>query len=317
MKIIYAGNRSFALSSLGPKIKNELCIFALKNSFLERYAKSQEYEFYQFSTKDSLHELLDKVKHRTLFISCGVPFKINVEKFPLIAFVNIHPSLLPNLKGRDPAIGLLLKGGDLGITIHQMTMDIDSGYILWQSNPIKVDREMNIKDIYSLSFILEKKAGEELASQLISIGIDNFINKYLSNILSSKNKNTHKGSYFNRPKNYGFYKDIYSNEELIKHIKSASLYNYGTKARIVGDSHESEIIIDSCYLIKNNINKYLRIFENKAQIQSCTNILLYVLEDRISILRNNQIILINIRNKITFQYQYDKNNIIYLKECLI
>ena len=97
-----------------------------------------------------------------------VPFKIDIEKFPFIAFVNIHPSLLPHLKGRDPAIGLLMKGGELGITIHQMTMDIDSGFFLWQSNPIKVDIEMNIKDIYSLSYILEKKAGKELAYQIKS-----------------------------------------------------------------------------------------------------------------------------------------------------
>ena len=317
MKIIYAGNRSFALSSLEIKLKNELCIFAIKNSFLEKYAKSNEYEFYKFSSEKSLYELLDKIKERTLFISCGVPFKIDIERFPLIAFINIHPSLLPDLKGRDPAIGLLIEGGDLGITIHQMTMNIDSGYILWQSKPIKIDKEMDIKDIYSLSFILEKKAGKELASQIISNGLDQFINKFLTNILFNKNKHNKKGTYFNRTKNYGFYKEIYTNDELIKHVKSASLYNYGTKARIVGDFYESEIIINNCYLIKNNVDKFLEIFELNTQIQSRENILLYVLEDRISVLRNNQIILMNVRNKIRLQYQFDKDKIIYFKECLI
>ena len=120
MKIIYAGNRSFALSSLGKKLKDELCVFAIKNSFLEEYALANGYDLHKFYSKESLYELLKKIKKKTLFISCGVPFKIDIDKFPLIAFVNIHPSLLPNLKGRDPGIGLLVKGGDLGITIHQM-----------------------------------------------------------------------------------------------------------------------------------------------------------------------------------------------------
>ena len=78
-------------------------------------------------SKASLYELLKKIKKKTLFISCGA-FKIDIEKFPFIAFVNIHPSLLPHLKGRDPAIGLLERR-EL-ITIHQMTMDIDSGFFM-------------------------------------------------------------------------------------------------------------------------------------------------------------------------------------------
>ena len=39
MKIIYAGNRSFALKNFGKKFKNEISIFAIKNSFLEKYAE--------------------------------------------------------------------------------------------------------------------------------------------------------------------------------------------------------------------------------------------------------------------------------------
>ena len=70
-------------------------------------------------------------------------------------------------------------------------------------------------------------------------------------------------------------------------------------------------------MIKNNVDKFLEIFELNTQIQSRGNILLYVLEDRISVLRNNQIILMNVRNKIRLQYQFDKDKIIYFKECLI
>ena len=67
-------------------------------------------------------------------------------------------------------------------------------------------------------------------------------------------------------------------------------------------------------LIIRNVFEDKAIFELNTQIQSRENILLYVLEDRISVLRNNQIILMNVRNKIRLQYQFDKDKIIYFKE---
>ena len=317
MKIIYAGNRSFALKALGEKIKNQISVFSIENSFLARYAENNNYPLNTFSSKNELYELLNKVKNKTLFISCGVPFKINVDQYPSIAFINIHPSLLPFLKGRDPSIGLLVKGGKLGVTIHQMNMDIDSGHILWQSNPIDVEKEMNIKDIYSLSFILEEKAGEEIYLQINYCGLDSFIDKYIKTIqLEINPSKTKEGSYFNRPTNYGFYKDIFSNEDLINHIRSASLNNYGTKTRLIGKSIDISITIDSCLILKNNIQKLLELFEFPEKINFNECIVLYILENRITVLRNNQILLIDIKNKINLQYQFDRRNILLLKELI-
>ncbi len=315
MKIIYAGNRSFALKSLGKKLKNQISVVALKNSFLAKYADTNNYPLKTFSSKNELYEFLIEIKNKTLFISCGVPFKINVNQFPLIAFINIHPSLLPNLKGRDPAIGLLTQGGKQGVTIHQMNMDIDSGYILWQSNPLDVEKEMNIKDIYSLSFILEEKAGEEICSQINSYGLNSFIDKFLKTLKVKTNPSIIKeGSYFNRSPYYGLYKDIFSNNELINHIRSASLNNYGTKAKLLGKSIEIEIIIDSCNLIKNNNLKFLELFNfsKKVDFQECT--ILYILENRVCVLRKSQILLFDLKNKINIQYQFDNENILHLKE---
>ena len=315
MKIIYAGNRSFALSALGKKLKKQIIVFAIENSFLAKYAENNNYPLKTFLSKNELYSLLKKIENKTLFISCGVPFKINVDQFPLIAFINIHPSLLPFLKGRDPSIGLIVQGGKMGVTIHQMNLDFDSGYILWQSNPIDVEKEMNIKDIYSFSFILEKKAGQEICSQINSYGVDKFIDKFLKTIqLKINSSKIKKGSYFNRSHYYGFYKDSFSNKDLINHIRSASLKNYGTKARIIGKSIDIEIKINSCNLIKNNINKLLELFNFSGKVNLQESILLYILEDRISVLRKNQILLFDIKNQINIPYQFDSDNILLLKE---
>lgn len=44
--------------------------------------------------------------------------------------VNIHPSLLPDLKGVDPGFQARLLGQPLGVTVHRMTPELDTGRIL-------------------------------------------------------------------------------------------------------------------------------------------------------------------------------------------
>ena len=56
-------------------------------------------------------------------------------------------------------------------------------------------------------------------------------------------------------------------------------------------SIEIEIIIDSCNLIKNNNLKFLELFNfsKKVDFQECT--ILYILENRVCVLRKSQIAL--------------------------
>ncbi len=53
-----------------------------------------------------------------------------VLSVPKLACVNIHPSLLPELKGVDPAFQALLRSMPLGVTVHFMTPELDAGRIL-------------------------------------------------------------------------------------------------------------------------------------------------------------------------------------------
>ena len=46
------------------------------------------------------------------------------------AAINLHPSLLPDLKGVDPAFQARLRGLPMGVTVHHMTPDLDAGHIL-------------------------------------------------------------------------------------------------------------------------------------------------------------------------------------------
>ena len=46
--------------------------------------------------------------------------------------LNIHPSLLPNSRGRDPIVHGLLNNERLGFTFHSITLEIDQGPIIFQ-----------------------------------------------------------------------------------------------------------------------------------------------------------------------------------------
>ena len=46
--------------------------------------------------------------------------------------LNIHPSLLPNSRGRDPIVHSLLNNEKLGFTFHAITLEIDQGPIIFQ-----------------------------------------------------------------------------------------------------------------------------------------------------------------------------------------
>lgn len=48
------------------------------------------------------------------------------------AAVNIHPSLLPSFKGVDPVFYAKLRGAPLGVTVHRISPELDSGDIIAQ-----------------------------------------------------------------------------------------------------------------------------------------------------------------------------------------
>lgn len=58
-----------------------------------------------------------------------------LEHFRLGA-LNIHPSLLPHGRGKDPNFWCLVEGAPFGATLHWITSEIDAGPIAFQSDAI-------------------------------------------------------------------------------------------------------------------------------------------------------------------------------------
>lgn len=72
-------------------------------------------------------------------------------------FINLHPSLLPFGKGADPIPWAIITNAKQGVTIHQLTPELDSGNKYLQLE-IPTDIAMNSGDIYTLACELLKKS---------------------------------------------------------------------------------------------------------------------------------------------------------------
>lgn len=52
---------------------------------------------------------------------------------PRDGFVNLHPSLLPHQRGRDPYFWALRERSPYGVTLHRVTLEVDAGDVLAQT----------------------------------------------------------------------------------------------------------------------------------------------------------------------------------------
>lgn len=96
-------------------------------------------------------------KEFDVFVSCGCPWILPISKIKKEnqIFINIHPSLLPDLKGKSPILEAIEQNKPMGATIHHMVDEVDSGPIIAQI-PINPDRN-NLNECYRSVFVAEVK----------------------------------------------------------------------------------------------------------------------------------------------------------------
>jgi len=86
-----------------------------------------------------------------LIISCCYDriFNNRILKFPNIAAVNVHPSLLPKYRGVKPLENAIVNGDNFtGVTIHLLSDEIDSGAILLQKGGLELKDEKTFREVY-------------------------------------------------------------------------------------------------------------------------------------------------------------------------
>jgi methionyl-tRNA formyltransferase len=157
IRYIFAGNRFFVLEQMLRMNLPVVQIFALRGSFLERELLTRGLPFENIPDKSGFVRSL-KTLDFDIFVSNGCPVILPISDLTVgngKRFINVHPSLLPDLRGRDPVPGAILYGLSSGATCHVMDDGIDSGAIIAQVS-IEMTADLDCGLLYQLSFIAEQ-----------------------------------------------------------------------------------------------------------------------------------------------------------------
>lgn len=160
-KYIFVGNRAYVLKKMQELGCNIIKIFVVKNSFLEKYLKKLNKSYEIITSKNDLINQLKELEFDYL-ISNGCPYILPISKLKKEnqKYINIHPSLLPDLKGKHPINGAILYSRKHGVTCHYMDDGVDTGKPIAQIE-IPIDDKMSLALLYQISFQMEGKVFEK------------------------------------------------------------------------------------------------------------------------------------------------------------
>lgn len=266
-KAIFIGNRLDVLDEiLQSNIRLEK-ILILKDSYAHKNIKLEN--FILFDTKEML---LNEIKNCNfdILISNGCPFILPVSslKKPNQKFINIHPSLLPSLRGKHPINGAILFNKKAGASVHMMNDEVDKGEILSQVEiPLK---NLSLALLYKLSF-----KAEAMAFKIA-----------LQNDFKATNKiKIYKESYYSRPKDIKIHINS-NNKKLIRTINAFGIENIA--ATIITKIGEFKVLE-----IKKIKNKFLK----KISPHYKEYEILETYEDKILFLKNDEFLELRFLNR--------------------
>jgi len=157
----------------------------LKPSEVKKLAKKNNLKMEQFVKLDET--AFEKIKLLNPDLVIVVAYRMiipaNFLEIPKKGFVNIHPSLLPKLRGPSPIQTSLLQGLEqTGITIMQIDSGVDSGKIIYQEQ-LQVKPQDTYPD-------LEEKVITK-TTQIMTETLD----KYLENEITPQAQNSKQATY--------------------------------------------------------------------------------------------------------------------------
>lgn len=122
----------------------------------------------EYETILSKEKLISDIKKPSFnfLISNGCPYILPVSSIRKENqyYINIHPSLLPDLRGRHPINGAILFDRKHAVNCHHMNDGIDTGSII-ANIEIPITDDIDLGLLYQLSFIAEGKVFEKAYNQ--------------------------------------------------------------------------------------------------------------------------------------------------------
>lgn len=141
------------LQALGGRI---IKLYAVPNSYLESYCHRQGLDYVQLPAKQDFCLELENTDFDVL-VSAGCPYILPITRLQGAShkiFINLHGSLLPDLRGENPVQGAILKNRQHGASCHLMDDGIDTGAVIAQRS-IDITDDLSLELIYQLTYWLE------------------------------------------------------------------------------------------------------------------------------------------------------------------
>ena len=195
-KILFFGTPDFAIPSLKKLLENKdfyITVLSQQDKLVGRkkiltappiaqYAIDNNLELLQPKNLDPL-AIEQFEADLAIVVAYGKIIPENILNIPKFGFINLHPSLLPDLRGPSPMQYALLNGYiNTGVTIMKLDQGMDSGPILAQEK-VQID----INDTY---ITLSEKCAQIGANLLVKT-----TKKYLKNQISPIKQDDSKATF--------------------------------------------------------------------------------------------------------------------------
>ena len=148
--------------SRNPNLNNELNIQSNKNFDIYRINKFTD------EMKLKLTQLNPTI---IIVASFGLILPDYILKIPALGVINIHPSLLPKLRGPSPISSAIIEGMTrTGVSIIKMVKELDAGPILFQEE-FKIDENYNAEQLGLKLFNLAAKNLNQTVKKIVDKSI--------------------------------------------------------------------------------------------------------------------------------------------------
>ena len=145
-----------------PNLNNELNIQSNKNVDIFRINKFTD------EMKLKLTQLTPSI---IIVASFGLILPDYILKIPTLGVINIHPSLLPKLRGPSPISSAIIEGMErTGVSIIKMVKELDSGPILFQEE-FKIDKNFNANHLGLALFRVAAKNLNQTVKKIVDKSI--------------------------------------------------------------------------------------------------------------------------------------------------
>lgn len=209
-------------------------IIALENESLALSASQSNIPLIDLS--QTIDVIVDQCKNKSIdliLMSCfGKRLPDQLVNLASMGCFNMHPSLLPQYRGPEPIFWQMKQAGDVGVSWHQVSHDLDAGDILIQQKIVLDDG----LDYAQINQILAEKGASLMMTLLSALSAGG---------VSTTAQDSELVSYYPYPEEQDFTIDsAWTAQHAYNFMRATQVFGYGYRCRIGSHQYLLDKAID-------------------------------------------------------------------------